>query len=47
MSDKSVPTGQMVLHQVRPLRQASTAIMTSITAAMTNDDIERSHISEW
>ena len=30
----SVPTGQMVLHQVRPFLQARKAITTSVTAAM-------------
>ena len=42
-----VPTGQMVLHQVRPLRQARTAMTASITMAMMSDVTERNHTSEW
>jgi len=46
-TDRMVPTGQMVLHQVRPFLQASTASNTSVTAAMPSETPERSHTSEW
>ena len=42
-----VPTGQMVLHQVRPFLHASTASSTSVTAAMPSEMAERIHTSLW
>ena len=44
-NDSAVPTGQMVLQYVRPLRHASTASMTSMAMAMPSDTAERSHTS--
>ena len=42
---RKVPTGHIVLHQVRPFLHASTAISTSITAAMMNVGRLLSHTS--
>ena len=42
---RSVPTGQIVLQYVRPLRHASTASTTTVTTATTNVPILLIHTS--
>ena len=42
-----VPTGQMVLQYVRPLRQASMKSMISVTAAIMSAGRLRIHSSLW
>jgi hypothetical protein len=47
MNESIVPTGHMVLHQVRPLRHANTISTMRVMAAIANDTVERSQMSLW
>ena len=44
---KIVPTGQIVLHQVRPCFHAIIKIIVSMTTAMKRDELLKIEVSTW